>query len=193
MLIPSGFGQINWIFASSGAPLGAEVTCGCETSDFVGTPTEAAEAAFDAWDAGPQSVQQSTIILVGTRVKFGPTATGPTGEFAGNLPGGLGGSGVSAAVSLLVAKTTSFGGRAGRGRMFMPGMTEADVGPNGVVDSAYLGAAQTAFDTLHTALNTANLQPVLLHSETSPLSTPTIIDAFVVQGTVATQRRRQRK
>lgn len=193
MEIPTGFGQINWVFSSSSAPTGAECTMGCETSDFTGTPSEAAELAYEAWANNVLAVQVTTITLALCRIKFGPTETGPSGESAGSQTGNISNPGVSAAVSLLVAKTTSFGGRAGRGRLFMPGMAEVDNATNGIVDSAYLEAAQTAFDGLVTDLNAADLQPVLLHSATSPLSTPTIIDALVVQGTVATQRRRQRR
>jgi len=191
--IPSGFGQVNWIFTGTCVPTGAEVTCGITTTDWAGTPTEAAEELFGHWQADIMGVQVSTIFLQECRVKFGPTDTGPTGVFSSTAGGGIGSPGIQPATSLLVQKTTSFGGRAGRGRMFVPGMSEADVQEDGDVDPAYLTAAQGSFDSLHSDMVASGLEPRLLHSATSPLSTPTLIDAFVVSGKVATQRRRLRR
>jgi hypothetical protein len=191
--IPTGFGQANFVFTGACVPTGAEVTLGVTTSDFVGTPTEAAEALWDAWALDMSDMQNTACVLTEVRLKYGPTATGPTGVFGGSEAGHLATSGTSSAVALLVAKTTSFGGRAGKGRMFVPGMSEPDVTVGGAVDSAFLAFAQGKCDAFHASLVAADLEPRLLHSADSPLSTPTLIDAFVVQGTVATQRRRQRR
>lgn len=193
MEIPSGFGQVNWFFTGSNLPSGAEVTCGITTSDWTGTPTEAAEELYTHWASDIMGILLSTMALAKCVVKFGPTDTGPTGEFSGSAGGGVGSPGIQPATSLLVSKTTSFGGRAGRGRMFVPGMSEADVQEDGDVDPSFLTAAQGSFDALFDDMTASNLEPRLLHSATSPLSTPTLIDAFVVQGKVATQRRRLRR
>lgn len=193
MEIPTGFGQVNWVFTGSGIPTGAEVTCGITTSDWTGTPTEAAEELYGHWQSDIMGILLSTLVLAECRVKFGPTATGPTGVFGGSAGGGVGSPGIQPATALLVSKTTSFGGRAGRGRMFVPGMSEADVQEDGDVDPSFLSAAQGSFDALHADMVASDLEPRLLHSATSPLSTPTLIDAFIVQGKVATQRRRLRR
>lgn len=193
MEIPTGFGQINWVFTGTALPTGAEVTCGVTTSDFVGTPTEAAQELYDLWATNIIPVQISTVVLAECRVKYGPNDTGPTGVATGNAAGGIGSAGIQPATALLVSKTTSFGGRAGRGRLYMPGMSESDVQEDGGVDAAYLTAAQASFDALRTDMIAAGLEPRLLHSADSPLSTPDLIDAFVVNATVATQRRRLRR
>jgi hypothetical protein len=192
MEIPSGFAQANFVFTGAAVPTGAECTIGLGLGSFSGTATDAADALFPAWGDNISDIQGTTCVLTEVRVKFGPTDTGPTGIHAGSQAGGISLS-TSPAVALLVAKTTSFGGKAGRGRMFVPGMSEVDVSVSGVVDSAFLAAAQGKVDDFVTAVLAADLDLRLLHSATSPLSTPTLIDALVVQGTVATQRRRQRR
>jgi len=193
MEIPFGFGQVNFVYTGQGLPTGAQVTCGLGVADFSGTPTDAAEVLRDHWEDQVLPLQVNSVQLTEVIVKFGPTDTGPSGTAASTQDGHITSSGIAPNVALLVSKTTSFGGRAGRGRMFIPGMTEADTLADGSVDSAYLTAAQAAFDALLTAMAADDLEARLLHSATSPLSTPTLIDAFIVQGRVATQRRRLRR
>ncbi len=96
-------------------------------------------------------------------------------------------------VAMLVKKNTSAGGRRNRGRMFIPGVDEANVNPNGSFVAAELAAMQIFISGLKTALEAlADVDALyLLHNE-APF-TPTLITDLVVSASVATQRRRLRR
>lgn len=129
-------------------------------------------------------------------------------------------AGAPSNVSLLVHKQTSRSGRRGRGRMFVPGITEDRVNQDGTIPGASLTAIQTAFTNFRTALGAAPdvnvtgdaVVPVLFHGNTTdtvvtrPSSTtvvrtvttgaagplPDDITGLTVDSRVATQRRRLR-
>lgn len=166
---------------------------GANISSYGGNPAAACADARDAWQTNMSPRQISGVSLVATRVKFGPNATGPSAEVASSIPGGAGGAGVSSAVSVLIHKTTGAGGRAGRGRMFVPGLQETDVSDAGAITGATLTAWQTSASGLLTDLGTALLIPALLHGVGSPITTPSTILTLTVDGVVGTQRRRQRR
>jgi hypothetical protein len=191
-VIPTGFAQSNLVFGGSSMPRGAEVTLGHSLSGYAGDATQAAEDIGTAFDTEVMGVLTNTTTLISCRVKFGPDATGPSAEFPIGSTGGGSNPGVSPAVSWLVHKVTAFGGRAGRGRMYVPGLQESSVSVAGVIDGGSVTAMQSAMSAYLLALGVLNLDPVVLHSVGSPLVTPSSITAFNVDSTVATQRRRQR-
>lgn len=193
MVIPVGYGQANFRFQGTQAPTGAEVTFGLEGSGFAGDPVDAAVILAAHWANTWSAIQTNQIALIDVLVKFGPDTTGPSGTAPGAGAGSITSSGASPAVSLLVQKLTALGGRAGKGRCFIPGISEADVGTQGTIDSAYLAACQTEFDSFLLACSADDLSLVLLHSAGSPITTPTPITGLAVQGLAATQRRRQRR
>lgn len=90
----------------------------------------------------------------------------------------------------LIKKQTAFSGRKNRGRIFIPDMTEGDVGDDGSVQSAGLvllsNIASAWFPGLATAVVAVD-EPVLLHGDDS---TPTEIVGWTVETKVATLRRR---
>lgn len=192
-VIPLGFAQINWQFTGDQLPLGAEVTMGCDVSSFSGSAQTAAAAASLAWRSNVMPVLNQGTVLVNTHVKFGPAATGEAGDDSTTLAGTGANPGMTPNVTLLVHKRTLFGGRAGRGRMFVPGLQESSVDEKGILDSGTVTAAQTAFDGLLSDLGTSLLIPVLLHGAASPITIPSTITDLVVDAKVATQRRRLRR
>lgn len=192
-VIPSGFAQINFVFAGAALPHGAEVTLGANISSYGGTPAQACSDAIDAWTTNMSPRQISAVNLASVRVKFGPNNVGPSAEVADGTPGGAGGAGVSSAVSVLIHKVTGAGGRAGRGRMFVPGVQETDVSDAGVIGGATLTAWQGSATGLLNDLGTALLIPALLHGVGSPITTPSTILSLTVDSIVGTQRRRQRR
>ena len=191
-VIPSGFAQINWKFTGTSAPRGAEVTLGVNISSFAGSAADAAAAAITAYNDNVDPITPATVTLASVLVKFGPNATGPSAEVPSGNAGSGGGASASPNVAWLVHKVTALGGRAGRGRMYWPGVQESEVDPSGTLSSAFVTGAQTAMDGFLADLGTALLIPVVLHSETSPLSAPTTITELTVDGVAATQRRRMR-
>lgn len=190
--IPTGFAQVSWLFTGSAVPEGAAVTCGVDSGSLT-TPEAIANVAKDAWVAGLAKIQHETCTLSAVRVKMGPVDTGPSAEVSVNLAGTATGSPVPPNVAVLVRKVTILGGRQGRGRMYIPGFTEADVDGSGNMTGPYLavvqGHAQATFDEFVTQ----GLFPVLFHDGAGPVVAPTTITAFQVDGKVATQRRRLRK
>lgn len=193
MIIPNGYAQVNFIFGGQAAPTGAQVTLGLDVSAFSGDPEDVAQAVTGAWSTNILVLQSNDIILEAVLAKFGPTATGPSFLRPYGLPG-TGGSGAEVPNSaVIVRKQTSFGGRAGRGRMFIPGPDDGLFGPGGEMGPTDQTSWQTAVDDFGADLATALLTPVLLHGEDSPLNTPTEIISFDVEQRAGTQRRRLRR
>lgn len=194
MVIPAGFAQVNFIHTGTSVPSGAEWTLGIALPSTAIDPADVAEDIAAIWIAsGLRGLMTAGVLLNRILVKFGPDATGPSAEEVVVLSGNITSPGIQPGTALLVKKMTLIGGRAGRGRLYFPGLPEADVEANGSIGGPYLAAAQTAFEAFRVAMNTALLTPVVLHSAASPLSTPTPITQFSVQGVAATQRRRLRR
>jgi hypothetical protein len=137
--------------------------------------------------AGLYSENATTTLL---RVKLGPNSTGAFAErvtiFGGERPGTAG----AAATSLLVVKSSDLGGRKGRGRMFIPAMSETDVGIGGQMDNGYLASALAILGDFKDAMDLADLPLVLLHNDATA---PTLVTSLTPSSTAANQRRRQRR
>lgn len=193
MIIPAGFVQVNWQYQGGWSQEGAEWTIGFDLAGFVGSLPDLAAAAVGAYQsAGLPSMHTPDCVLANLLVKEGPNATGPSIDFPVNVGGTLTGEASPPNTAWLIQKQTALGGRAGRGRVYFPGINEVSVDPGGVLDSVALGNAQGFWDDFHMDLTAANLDPVLLHGVGSPIAVPTPILQFAVDSKVATQRRRLR-
>jgi|tagenome__1003787_1003787.scaffolds.fasta_scaffold20480459_2 hypothetical protein len=95
-----------------------------------------------------------------------------------------------ASESFLVHKYTGLGGRKNRGRIFLPGLSDQDRDPYGVLIGSKVTELQNNLTDFYGLLQSSNLQPRLLHSDATP---PTNILQFQLDGKIATQRRRLRK
>lgn len=193
MLIPTGTAQINWSFTGEALPHGAQVTLGVAVDAYTGTPADAAADARDAWDANLKDRVTAQITLSEVLVKFGPNATGPSAVLPTDIDGTATGEADSPNVAYLIHKVTEFGGRTGRGRMYLPGVPSPNVFNNGLLSDAWRASTLAAFSGFYTDLTTAGLFPLLLHGPDSPVTTPLPITDFVVDARVATQRRRLRR
>ena len=96
-------------------------------------------------------------------------------------------------MSYLIHKSTSLGGRAGRGRFFLPGVPESLVNSNGLLTSGTATAIDSAMSDFIGEMTATGVVPVVLHAEGSPITTPTAITAFSCDAKAATQRRRLRR
>lgn len=192
-VIPAGFGQANLLFGGPGLPSGGECTFGMDVATYSGTPADAASDIIANATLNLMTEIGTGITLVGCLVKFGPDATGPSALVGAAVLGSAGAGLLSPNTTWLVHKTTSFGGRAGRGRMFLPGIREADVSDAGVISPTPLTDMQTAMTAFRSQLIADDLEPVLLHSAQSPIVAPSPIISFSVDSRVATQRRRLRR
>lgn len=193
MTIPVGYAQITLTFGGAALPTGAAVVLGADISGYALSPAELAEGVHGAFSADVMPHLVNTVQLETVLVKFGPDATGPSGEYSEVQVGGTGGSAASPAITYLVLKHTNLGGRAGRGRMYLPGVTEAAVGIDGTVDETKRDAVEDGITDFGAVLSVAFVDLVILHGPESPLAVPTPITSFTVSSMVATQRRRQRR
>lgn len=193
MHIPLGFGQVNFIFAGAGFPTGAQCTLGFEHTGSDLNAVEAADAFADAWELGPMQKQVNDLTFVGTHVKYGPNATGQEGDATKNITGISSGDDAAPNIALLVKKVTGVGGRANRGRMFIPGLEESAVDTGGVIDASELPLWQDKLEDFYDNIIGFGCTPVVLHAELVGDQVPTPIEQFVVDGTAATQRRRLRR
>lgn len=194
MIIPVGYAQANLRFTDDAAPNGSEITLGLDLGDFAaGSPSDAANAVADAWTPTVHTILSNELVLSEVYVKFGPNDTGASGSTARAVAGGAAGSAVTPNTAILVHKTTTSGGRRGRGRFYVPGMPEPEVGPHGFLTGGYVNSLQNEFDDFYAALTTAGLTPVVLHAPgISATPAPSEVVGFVVQGLAATQRDRMR-
>lgn len=193
MLIPVNHAQINWRFSGLNAPFDAEVTMGVNTELLTVPETEVADDLATVWFNSFRARQVSSIELSLVRVKFGPNDIGPSFEAGASMPGAFSGQAESPQVSCLVSKATGVGGRAGRGRMYVPGVPAANYDDSGLMDSASRTSWQGSADDFIDGLVALGLVPVLLHAPGSPITQPLPITAFTVQARAATQRRRLRR
>lgn len=191
-VIPVGFAQANLLFGGVAQPNGAQVTLGLDIPTGTLTPGDVAALVVSNVETNLMDQMANSTTFLLCLVKFGPTTTGASAEWPSGMAGSLPGDPAPPNTTYLVRKNTASGGRAGRGRMYLPGCTDPDVLQGGTLDPARRGGLQTAMNDFFDQLNTDSLGPVLLHGETSPLTTPTPIDSFTVDSVVATQRRRLR-
>lgn len=194
MIIPAGYAQANFRFTGVAVPEGAEITMGLNVGTFGSTPAAAAQECIDAWQtADMDAMQVVTCTLSSVLVKFGPAETGPSAEVGTNTPGTNPADGLPPNTAYLIQKQTALGGRAGRGRFFIPAIPENNVAETGLLVPTALANLTTRVNNFYAALVASDIEPVVLHGPTSPLVLPTPVTAFVTQAKVATQRRRLRR
>lgn len=193
MLIPTGYMQANYRFTGTALPHGAEFTLGHFKGTTEDDPAVVAGVLYLAAAQTLSRLWSADVVFSSVLCKFGPNATGAQGEASGVTAGSATGNADSPNTALLVRKNTTAGGRTGRGRMYVPGLNQSDVGPAGNIVSASRALFQDDVDDFHARLITDGYPPFLLHAPDSPVASPTEIVSFSVDATAATQRRRLRR
>lgn len=190
MIIPVGYSQVNILFTGAAVPSGAQMTFGVENGSGL-TPLQIGALVSGDWNPSLlPALHVAACVLSGVLVKNGPNATGPSATFAVNTPGTLGGTAGYAGASVLIEKNTASGGRKGRGRMFMPGISESEIDVGGALAGGYRTLQQTAWTAFLNALSADAIPMVLLHADATA---PTPVTSLAIDATIATQRRRQRR
>lgn len=191
MTIPAGYMQVTHILDGSATPRGGAVVLGFQPPVDM-TMQEVAVLTVEAFNqnvaVGFTTALNSSI----TRVKMGPDETGPSADFSFTLSGTDGTTSMPPQVAALVKKNTNEGGRAGRGRSFWPGVSEADVNQAGAWGAGPLVANQDRWNDYMDQLALSGLTMVVFHSPGAPLTTPSVVTSLTLDGRVATQRRRLR-
>jgi hypothetical protein len=121
------------------------------------------------------------------------TGTGPVSgtDTRSPLTGTNSGGGAAPNLAYLVRKTTDQGGRAGRGRMYIPGLEETDVDAAGNLVGGIIATGNTVIGDMINDFSTNDVPLRLLHN--NPALTPGVITGLALQLKCATQRRRLRR
>jgi hypothetical protein len=192
--IPTDYGQANILFGGGGLPTGAQCTFGSQADHLEPDPAVLGSTIATALSASDwPDMWVNEVVVTGVLVKLGPNDTGPSAVTAASIGGGYTSQDGHPNTAWLIHKGTPFGGRAGRGRMYWPGVPDAEVDQDGSIAPATLPVHQAAFDDFIAHLNDAGLNLFLLHGEDSPITTPSPILSWSVDAMVATQRRRLRR
>jgi len=190
MIIPAGFGEATFVFIGPALPTGAVCSLGFADVTDNG-PQQAADDIATQFTADVLPLLGDDVTLQKVIAKLGPNDTGPAAEAVVNEPGSESASIATPNVCYLIRKTTALGGREQRGRMFLPGVVEGQVGSDGAVDGLTVSAFESAFESFLTGLLGAGYPAVLLHND--PGTGPTEITSMYCDSRAATQRRRLRR
>lgn len=212
MTLPSSaYSRVTHIMTGDQLPRGAAVTY-CLFHNGGAIDDAFANAVHDAFVDNLTPVISDGVSIVETRLKQGPDDTGPTVVHAEVDNGALTGAAASPNVSFLVHKRTALGGRRGRGRLYLPGVLEADVDEGGNVAAARHTAVQDAVIAWRDDINaivflTGPVDMMLEHepptewilvdgqprrSPTGTAPDPSFVTSVSLDTMVATQRRRLR-
>lgn len=189
MTIPIGFAQVSVNFGGLACPSGATTTFGV-FHDGNGTPSGLANIVKATWEADMLIPFATTLTLDSIAVKYGPDETGPSAEVSSGAVGVDSGVAVAPNTSVLVSKITGLGGRKGRGRMYLPGISENAVDEGGNLSTAKINSIQTELDEFLLGMSNASRPVYLLHADATA---PTLVTSLECQSLVATQRRRLRR
>lgn len=148
------------------------------------------------WDTSMQSAMPTNLSLINVKLTDLSTVDGPVLDYGTGLP--LAGLSVSPSlpnnVALVLTKRTALRGRSYRGRVYIPGMVEANVTAN-TVAGALVTAFITAFGLIKSFSTTTEdwVQGVVSrYNDGNPRITGVItpIVSFTSDGVIDSQRRR---
>lgn len=195
MIIPAGHAQVNLVFTGTALPNGAEMTFGVDIGTIVGAISDLPQDIADLWGtSNMRALMTNETALTEVRVKVGPNDIGPTYEASPAIQGTDAGTAVPPNAAVLITKVTAAGGRAGRGRLYLPAVDKAEVDDAGNLTGPMVAAVNTNADAFLDGLTALGTPMEVFHGATSPLfsSGPTNVTALVCQNRIATQRRRLR-
>lgn len=198
LIIPPGFAQIAYELRLAGDSELIVTTIGLDLG--VAGASQIADLAFQAFALEVMPGVSNQLTLERATAYVGQDGA-PPDVYDSTLTQvvGAGASGMLPQnCALLVRKRTDLAGRRGRGRMYVPGLDETGVTANGTLTAGTLAAWQALFtgfyERLTDGVDQAATPPVVLHRSEGigPEPLPTPITTLLVDGRIATQRRRLR-
>jgi hypothetical protein len=192
-VIPVDYGQSATKFVLIGTDTYGVVVLGHSFGVGVPNVVDGANAIHDSW----QAMDIMAILNSGWRLEEVVltimTGTGPVSgtDTRSPLTGANSGGGAAPNLAYLVRKTTDQGGRAGRGRMYIPGLEETDVDAGGNLVGGIIATGNTVIGDMINDFSTNDVPLRLLHN--NPALTPGVITGLSLQLKCATQRRRLRR
>lgn len=194
VVIPANYGVLSFHTLTTGDPEPMIWTLGVGIASANSVP-DIPEVAYDSWVDNIAPLTSTVVTLDQVQLKEGPSSTGPTWVFQSTAAGTQGDPLLPPNSAVLVQKRSTLGGRKGRGRAFLPGISViADtLDSGGNFDSLVAGTIAAAVtqlaDDLSTDTTAGPAIPVLLHSDSTA---PSTIVTYTVPSKIATQRRRLR-
>jgi hypothetical protein len=192
MIIPPGYAGISVPLNHVGIARTAYLTFGVKNN---AGGTSAASVANPVFNALTQtlslaSILDSEVTIGPVKAAIGQDGSPPlSGEGANTQAGALSTGTLPSNCAVLVKKSTALGGRAGRGRIFIPwAIGESFVDEGGIITAGNVTTMQTAMSNMLSGLATNNVPMVILHAVSTGL--PPLVVSLTVDRLLATQRRR---
>jgi hypothetical protein len=193
VIIPLGYAQSNFRYTGVAAPSGAEWTMGWDVRTYGGDAQDLADLLRDSYNALDFDQFHTTeMTLSEVYVKYGPVSTGASAVAGTVSPGTAAAPTTPPQVTQIVRKHTDAGGRAGKGRLYFPGLPEAQISGGGLLSDTWKDNLPVVFQDLVDLVGLGNVFPVVLHSAGAPITAPSPITGFSSPARVGTQRRRNR-
>jgi hypothetical protein len=193
MPTPPGFADCSYEFRQTSVTRPAYVTFGVDPVDtdpaIICSQLQSAFLSAGSY----KSILDSSVSLTAIRVSLGTDGTADLVSVLGTAQvGGVPGSFTPPNVAVLVHKQTSRGGRRGRGRMFLPWVTQtSNLDEGGVILPAVVTTLNAALLAWRVALNAANCPMVLLHGPgKTGMPAPDPVIGLSADRLIGTQRRR---
>jgi hypothetical protein len=182
-IIPAGFAQVDVMFDAPGQGTDdAHCLYGIQAALY---DDGLANDLFAFWADNILTEQASSWALTAVEIT---TSDGSNFQSdAAIVGGGKTGAAEQPQVCVLVRKLSASGGRANKGRFYVPGIDADDFSDEGVLDTSARTAWQNGFNDWYAAHGAGDIGIVILHSVAGA---PTDVTGMQVTGAVATQRRR---
>jgi hypothetical protein len=186
--IPNLYANVIVPFYPNFSSRAAAVTFGVSNVAALATPTDIAEAVWPAWFDNMKSRIDSDVLMGPLHVQQGTASGINSGDGTSSGAGTAGSSAPTPQVAVLVKKQTGVGGRANRGRFYLPwAVDESGLDQAGNIDPTVVTAVNTACAGLLADLATAQVPMYILHNG---VGIPTQVLSMSCESVVATQRRR---
>lgn len=198
-LLPAGFTDVCVAFLRTGDQEEMCVTFGVASGSEEDPFAIATSVALD-WAAAIPAANLPNVVhgtRVTTRVSQGDDPP-LIGEAALAQTGTASGSTLPQNCAYIFRKATSFGGRRGRGRMFLPWALANDITATGVISttavSNYNSLGATLLSNLNSGTAGTKISPmVILHNDGGPSTPgPSVVTSLTLDPVIGTQRRRLR-
>ena len=171
MPVPPGHALLSFIFSGPGAGPGGCVTTMGVSHVVTEAPLDFATEMYDAFRDTVLTHLSSAVQLDECRVRYGTAEGEIVISYYESVAGSVGGDSEPPNLCWPVVKYTELGGRANRGRMFIPGLYTSAVEPTGAISSAALVTMNIELQDWIEAMETHDAFPVLFHFETEDAPT----------------------
>jgi hypothetical protein len=191
--IPVGFAECILPMRSTASAHVASVTFGVDVTAASGNYQSVCDSIVGAWNSSLGGMQDSSVTIGPAHLIVGQDGGDPIAVDGNDaVPGSTVQTSLPPNCALLCKKSTSLGGRKGRGRFYVPWLlATADVDEGGFIAPAKVLDCQTNASQFLSGLADANCPMVLLHGAlTGVAGPPSQVLSLTADRQVATQRRR---